>query len=395
MTTKANKIILFFIVSWLAFSSLLLSVAAQGLSTEQINTVLSAYRKYRDVNNISIAVPTVVEVPIVDDFLERYDFSVFDQKDNIFEPHLFKQATVTNKILISVTANPTSVNVNNMVDNSDRTYTEFSLPDNAQGLVQLMLSSASPITSSALTVLLDNYVALPTSIELHANTNEGDKTIVASRRMDSQTINFPRTTSRQWTIILTYAQLLRITELSLYQENITTTSTRAIRFLAQPDHTYRIYFDADRRVDALIGEAGNLADNQDILSITASAAQDNPSYVISDIDGDSVADVVDNCVAIANTDQLDVNNNGRGDACDDFDRDGVINSKDNCINKPNRNQYDIDSDGIGDVCDEEESRLTERLPWLPWAGIGVAVIILVVLFVLTAKSIRGNSNKIE
>ena len=77
--------------------------------------------------------------------------------------------------------------------------------------------------------------------------------------------------------------------------------------------------------------------------------------------------------------------NGRGDACDDFDRDGVINSKDNCPNNPNRNQLDTDGDGIGDVCDREESRVTERYPWLPWLGIGFVALVLLGLFVMVAR----------
>jgi hypothetical protein len=71
--------------------------------------------------------------------------------------------------------------------------------------------------------------------------------------------------------------------------------------------------------------------------------------------------------------------------CDDFDRDGVMNSADNCPEDTNRNQSDVDADGIGDVCDPEESRITERYAWLPWVGIGLAGIVLVVLFVVALK----------
>ena len=54
----------------------------------------------------------------------------------------------------------------------------------------------------------------------------------------------------------------------------------------------------------------------------------------------------------------------------------VVNSQDNCVNEPNRNQRDTDSDGIGDVCDQEESRITEKYPWIPWLGIGFEIVSL-------------------
>jgi len=113
--------------------------------------------------------------------------------------------------------------------------------------------------------------------------------------------------------------------------------------------------------------------------------QANPRYVAADIDEDGVPDRLDNCVSVSNADQADVNGNGRGDSCDDFDRDGRINSLDNCPNQPNARQADVDSDGIGDVCDEEESRLTERYTWVPWVGIGFAIVVLIVLFTVTAR----------
>lgn len=45
---------------------------------------------------------------------------------------------------------------------------------------------------------------------------------------------------------------------------------------------------------------------------------------------------------------------------------------------------------IGDVCDKEESRVTEKYPWLPMAGIGFAGLVLAVLFTITAQSMFKN-----
>lgn len=347
--------------------------------------VSEAYRYYKDVGVFSIKVPTVVEVPFVEQFIERYDFAVLDKTTDTFEPYYFKQQTIVNQIPLSISTNQGSKDANLMNDNNNRTYADFPLPENAQGYTQITLSSASPITSSALTVLLDYNVALPTSIEILAVVNGQNRIVFANTRMTHQTINFPQTTSNKWTISLTYGQPLRITELRLNQDNVTKSNLRAVRFLAQPDHSYKIYSDPDRPSHVPVGEAGNLSSVEDVFVAPSISSVKNPNYSIADTDGDGTPDITDNCVAMVNPGQLDVNNNGVGDVCEDYDKDRIVNSEDNCPNNPNANQSDVDNDGIGDVCDKEESRITERYAWVPWVGIGLAGLVLVVLVVLTAK----------
>lgn len=359
---------------------------AQGLQQSSISSVISAYRFYKDIDSISINVPTVVEIPFATDFIERFDFAILDKTINYFEPHYFKQETLVNEIPVSVSTIPNTGSANRMIDKDTRTYADFFLTENTQGQVQITLSSPSPITSSILTILLDNNVALPTSVEIHAFVDGQNRIVVANRKMDQQTIRFPQTTSNKWQITFSYGQPLRISELRFNQDNATKSSTRAIRFLAQPSHSYRIYFDPDRSAKAPVGEAGNLASAQDVLVIPVVSSQINPNYIIADVDSDGMPDTRDNCVSVSNSDQKDINNNGRGDVCDDFDQDGLINSKDNCSDNPNRDQIDTDSDGIGDVCDKQESRITEHYPWIPWVGIGFAAIVLIVLLVSTARA---------
>lgn len=360
---------------------------AQGIQQQGvISSVVNAFRTYKDVENVSINTPTVIEVPFAADFIERFDFAVLDKTTNAFEPHYFKQETLVNEVPVSISTASNAGSANRMVDKDTRTYADFILPDNTQGQAQITLSSAGPITSSILTVLLDNNVALPITVEIRALVDGQNRIVVASRRMDGQSIRFPQTTSSRWQITFTYGQPLRISELRLNQDNAGKSNIRAIRFLAQSGHSYRIYFDPDRSVRAPVGESGNLVSAQDVLVVQAVPSQNNPNYIIADTDSDGVPDISDNCVSVSNTDQQDVNNNGRGDACDDFDQDGVINLEDNCSDNPNRDQRDTDSDGIGDVCDKEESRITERYPWITWVGIGFAAVVLIILLALTARA---------
>ena len=79
---------------------------------------------------------------------------------------------------------------------------------------------------------------------------------------------------------------------------------------------------------------------------------------LTDTDGDGVPDSEDNCRTTVNTDQLDSDGDGVGDACEsaapDGDGDGVPDSEDNCPQIPNADQADSDNNGVGDACEPSE-----------------------------------------
>ncbi|HEX6852085.1 MAG TPA: thrombospondin type 3 repeat-containing protein [Candidatus Polarisedimenticolaceae bacterium] len=78
-----------------------------------------------------------------------------------------------------------------------------------------------------------------------------------------------------------------------------------------------------------------------------------------DVDGDAVGDVCDNCPTTANANQADGDGDGIGDVCEvclvgsgpDPDNDGVCGGSDNCPSASNATQLDFDGDGIGDTCE--------------------------------------------
>jgi hypothetical protein len=75
-----------------------------------------------------------------------------------------------------------------------------------------------------------------------------------------------------------------------------------------------------------------------------------------DDDGDGFLDVdEDTCPRVYNDDQVDTDNDGFGDACDDDDDDdGLLDGEDNCPQKENPDQADADGDFVGDLCDGDE-----------------------------------------
>lgn len=98
---------------------------------------------------------------------------------------------------------------------------------------------------------------------------------------------------------------------------------------------------------AFVKESGNwkFAAMEDSTSLTANVAlflkYYNPVTLLSntDIDGDGLHNLIDNCACDPNHDQKDKDGDGVGDACD------------NCPEMSNSEQYDGDDDGLGDVCD--------------------------------------------
>ncbi len=360
----------------------------------------SAFQQYKQISVPAIKVPTVVEVPFTETFANRYDFAVVDMgKDSDsntlqesvlkFQPYLFSENVrqARTPVSVNLVGSIGQGDLSNMLDGDTRTFAEFFLTeDGKQGQTRMALTGQKSMTLSGMSFFLDQYVALPTSIEIRARLSGNEQIVLARTKMQGSSVVFPKTTATEWTVDLSYAQPLRITEIVLNEIGVGVTSARTLRFLAQPAHSYRVYFDADRSVPMRVGEAGNLSSDFGVVRLAPVSAEQNLTYILADTDKDTIPDMRDNCVYISNIDQIDVDGNGRGDACDDFDKDGILNNLDNCVNEPNRYQEDVDGDKIGDLCDGEESRVTEKYGWLPWVGMGFAGIVLVVLFAITARS---------
>ena len=86
----------------------------------------------------------------------------------------------------------------------------------------------------------------------------------------------------------------------------------------------------------------------------------------ADTDNDGVCDAVDNCAAMHNPAQIDLDGDQLGDACDkDLDGDGVYNTLDNCPTVANKNQLDFDLDGDGDACDGDGDGVGDHLDNCP------------------------------
>lgn len=383
-------------------------VSEAALPPLQFPSEVSAFRQYTEVGPIDVRVPTVVEVPVV----ERYQFGSFlvtDMATGEPEPYLYRQTTTVVKTPVRVWDYKGSIvgadadgqeALALMLDGDAKTYAQFrgqvsSSDDSAKTTIELM--TERPITTSAITLSLDAFVDLPATVALSVAPLSGsgaEEVVIAERPIvmsagqgaNNLTIRFPRTLASKWNLTFRHAQPLRVSEIAFAEEGAQTKVSHAIRFLASPGASYRIYQDSDRYVSVQAGEAGDLSSNKDVRAIASSALIQNPLFARVDADSDGIDDIFDNCDKVPNPDQSDIDGNGEGDLCDDFDRDGVLNVKDNCPADPNAWQEDVDADGIGNACDGEESRITERHGWIPWVGMGVAAVVLVTLLILMVRT---------
>jgi hypothetical protein len=90
-------------------------------------------------------------------------------------------------------------------------------------------------------------------------------------------------------------------------------------------------------------DGDGVGDNADALPFDASETKD--------FDSDGVGDNSDNCLLNSNSDQLDTDSDGAGDACDsDDDGDGLVDEADVFPLDPDE-QIDSDGDGVGDNSD--------------------------------------------
>jgi len=320
---------------------------------EYKNSIVSAFRYYKNISP-NITKTSVVEVPFNQDSFSIPVFAVYNLTTSSFEPNVFfanssetksritATGAISNDPATGVVGNDTSM----INDNKYGTCLDFPLTQSSNR-AKVTFVFDKPITSTSLLIGLANYGTLPHSISISANVSGKEYIVLAPIQPFQNNITFLSTTSSVWHVVFDYVQPLRICEMKFNDTSGGQTITAGLRFLAQPGQSFRIYFDADRQnVSSTYKEAGDLSSNTGVVVYNTGVSVPNPEYRPSDFDSDSVPDLSDNCLNIANSDQKDEDKNGRGDACEDYDRDNVVNIIDNCPQIPNASQIDTDKDGI-------------------------------------------------
>ncbi len=351
--------------------------------------ILAAFRFVKYIPQQNISIPTVVEFPLSQTEISQQPFLLYEiESDKTVN---FSIQTIYGKQPIKISTDAqSSIDITQLHDTNSNSFFEATA-DGTEKTTTLHYRSTAAITSSMLKITLAPNAFEPTNVTILAlsSTDGVWKTVASQVGYRGGLIVFPQEQASEWQIVFSHKQPLRMAEVEMVSATPSVASYNAIRFLAEPGKLYYLYLSPDRSVSVPYAEYTNLEGPISTINrIDTPISVTNSLYAKADIDNDSVIDEVDNCPTVANTDQKDVNGNRIGDACEDFDRDGVMNNRDNCPNNPNANQADADSDKYGDVCDPEESRLTERIWWLPWLGIAVGFGTVMAIFYSTAKGLK-------
>ena len=340
---------------------------------------LSVFKTVYEPVMQELSLPTVVQVELPN--LQNFNVAVLEKES--MEPQPWENILDVEYKEVNYAVTDSSVvtgDFTNFFDNNYDTNVEFDL-DSDNGIAYFTINTGEELTSNGFQIVLDDYVSLPYNVSMEAEIDNNWKTIIAETHLDSTYLNFPETTAENWKITLWHSQPLRLREFKFISEDIVSDSSEKIVWLARPGESYLIYADAQANSGIYVSESPDLLSQpENILVLELGDSKNNSAYQDPDYDTDGVPDINDNCVYIANLNQEDLDSDNLGDACEDHDRDGILDSQDNCPSYSNSNQKDNDGDEIGDACDDEESRVTEKLPWLPWAAMGFAAAVIGLIF---------------
>ncbi len=351
---------------------------------------LSVFHEIYNPQLPELQLPTRVKVTLP---VQDFGIVIIENTTKTPQPWARIRKTERNTVKASITQSSELIgSVRSLTDEKHETTAEFDL-DADGGEASVIFEATPSITSSQLRIKLDRNVALPREVEVAAWVGAKWKTVLAKSRLGGAVVNFPENSAGKWRVKFWHAQPLRLSELQLVDANSRLQAAgEEYVWLARTGEAYTIYANAAAHTQIAAGESGNLlADKEEILEITAGSVSQNASFQEPDSDNDGIADIRDNCVNLANSKQADLDNNGRGDACEDHDKDGVMDDRDNCPSHANRIQKDTDGDGIGDACDSEENRATEKYPWLPWAA--MVLVAIVIGFIITRTILDAKKNE--
>ena len=349
--------------------------------TPSVDNVISFFQYVQNIAQHTQPLPVPMEMPVTTNRLS--DYMVVDTGTNTLQPRTIVSRTENTPVTVTVYNATSSASL--LHDGNTATFETYQIEQNqsvtgANTFVSLHFKFTRPIQTSNIVTILDQNVIMPQRISIQARNGQNSEwEFVANNVWMSSNVYFPKTTADEFLVTIAYNQPLRIAEMNFVQNPATT--SYYLRFVARPRTAYAIYSMPEGNVPYI-----PYLDTLNLTSTTLatvgvnSTRLPNPKYVPADTDADGVIDSVDNCISVANPDQADLNKNNQGDACEDSDLDGMINANDNCPEIPNPNQQDEDSDGKGDHCDGVESRWVEQLSFLPWIGIGVGFIVVLVLF---------------
>ncbi len=351
--------------------------------------VLDKFQMLVDIPKIENKIPELYEFILPLTVEERFpdDFFLFNETSGFQEDVQISINENLENPGIKITDNRPCCQYENLIDGNLNTYQEYKIGEN-NNEATIILETKAPITSESTFLNMPRNSRLPDTVKISYEEIPGKNVVlVAETKLNSMEIKYPKTTSKKWFYEFKYSQPLRISEFQINFDPKILFRNYKIKFLVQPNSEYTLYYRPFTEIPEL---------NSTVKIYPNTNVKKYPDFLqpviigkliseIQDEDGDSVVDSIDNCLEYPNREQEDANFNGIGDVCEDLDFDNVVGYIDNCPSIRNPDQRDTDADKLGDACDKEESRFTEKYPFIPWVGMGISLFVVLTLFFLSSK----------
>ena len=261
----------------------------------------------------------------------------------------------------------------NLVDGNYNTSLTFHPETDYEKEVTLSFNKLTEV--SGIYIRLADGIINPKTVTVKGTFSGGENVIIVNNKRFSYHIPFPKVSVSQLQISYNTPHFLRISEIEILgQEEIE--KTDELVFFAEEGKTYTLYSNSH------FGQKHYSAPKYQPLStdnktpaFTLPLSTKNPVFN-DDFDGDELSDQIDLCPKIADPQNIDIDNNKRGDACEDPDQDSKMSSVDNCPFIYNPNQKDSDLDKLGDLCDDTDDRFTANSQSFLYIVFGLAALFL-------------------
>ncbi len=341
---------------------------------------ITLYKNVQDIQTLKVAQPTVVEIKDLD---VSGNIVVTDSNGKYIEQQ-FQVVTTSNVITPKRVQGCTTVckSAIELADNNLETTFDFPLVTSGVQKGKITIEYAKPLETDTLTFSTTEDSYIPTAFSL---VIDGKRIL---NTMEGGSAHFPRMTAQVVEIEFEYTQPIRFTEVGV-GFNKEEKSMGVVRFVYLQGMSYKLYLDSTTRRENISTPSVDLFAKKVEKEISLGESYKNQFYKDRDTDNDGVIDSIDNCPSQSNSDQKDSNSNNIGDMCDDYDYDGISTYYDNCPEIANPDQLDTDKDKKGDMCDKEESRFTEKYPWITWVvffGVFIAIVTMIYEVIKMKKS---------
>jgi hypothetical protein len=263
--------------------------------------------------------------------------------------------------------------LNALLDRNSNTTLTF---DSTKNEHFLLFEFPQPVSLSQVYIDLDREVIYPKRMALDADFGDGQMQRFIDWKDFSNRFSFPEVSVKQLKLKLISPHFLRLVDIHFRNKTIISTEVNQLIFFAREGGDYRLYFQDH------FGSKTYTPKKRQPLSVdsktTRLSLQDsvqNPGFD-NDFDKDGLDDRIDLCPKVADSENTDLDKNGRGDFCEDPDQDRVLSYEDNCPFFYNPDQADKDLDQIGDACDDANDQATESMPYLLWIVFILGALIL-------------------